>query len=105
MKVRFWGTRGSIPAPGPSTLRYGGNTSCVEIRLKDGSLLILDAGSGIRPLGSELVTCDATLLLSHYHWDHIQGMPFFTPAYLPQSTIRVLGPEFNGEGPDDLLTG
>ena len=105
MKIRFWGTRGSIPSPGPSTLRYGGNTSCVEVRLQDGPIIILDAGSGIRPLGAALGTCDAVLLLSHYHWDHIQGMPFFGPAYSPQSTIQVLGPEYNGEGPDELLTG
>jgi phosphoribosyl 1,2-cyclic phosphodiesterase len=105
MKIRFWGTRGSIPAPGPSTLRYGGNTSCVEVNLSDGGLLILDAGSGIRPMGAAIGPCDATLLLSHYHWDHIQGLPFFTPAYQKESSIRVWGPEFNGEGPYDLLYG
>jgi phosphoribosyl 1,2-cyclic phosphodiesterase len=105
MKIRCWGTRGSIPSPGPSTLRYGGNTSCVEVRLDDGTLLILDAGSGIRPLGATLGAVNATLLLSHYHWDHIQGMPFFTPCYLPDARIDVWGPEFNGEGPDELLTG
>lgn len=105
MKIRCWGTRGSIPAPGPSTLRYGGNTSCVEVRLSDGTLLILDAGSGIRPLGAGLGTCEAVLLLSHYHWDHIQGMPFFIPVYSAASSVSVLGPEYNGEGPDELLTG
>jgi phosphoribosyl 1,2-cyclic phosphodiesterase len=73
--------------------------------LSDGTLIILDAGSGIRPLGAALGACQAVLLLTHYHWDHIQGMPFFTPVYLPQSSIRVYGPEFNGEGPDELLTG
>jgi phosphoribosyl 1,2-cyclic phosphodiesterase len=105
MDIRFWGTRGSIPAPGPSTLRYGGNTSCVEIRLKDGTLVIVDAGSGIRPLGAALGTCDAVLLLSHYHWDHIQGMPFFIPAYSPKSSVRIMGPEYNGAGPYELLDG
>ncbi len=105
MDIRFWGTRGSIPAPGPSTLRYGGNTSCVEIRLKDGTLIIVDAGSGIRPLGAALGTCDAFLLLSHYHWDHIQGMPFFVPAYSPKSSVRILGPEYKGAGPYELLDG
>jgi len=100
MKIRFWGTRGSIPSPGPSTVRYGGNTSCVEVQLQDDTLLILDAGSGIRPLGATLESCRATILLTHYHWDHIQGLPFFQPAYDPNSVIRVFGPEFEGVGPE-----
>ena len=104
MRVRFWGTRGSIPSPGPSTQRYGGNTSCVEVRLQDGTLLIVDAGSGIRPLGVSLGSCRGTLLLSHYHWDHIQGMPFFGPAYSPASEIDVLGPHWEGEGPEEFLS-
>jgi phosphoribosyl 1,2-cyclic phosphodiesterase len=103
MKIRLWGTRGSIPAPGPSTLRYGGNTSCVEVRLDDGTLIILDSGTGIRPLGATLGACTATLLISHYHWDHIQGLPFFAPAYLNDSAIRVIGPEFEGQGPEEYL--
>jgi phosphoribosyl 1,2-cyclic phosphodiesterase len=105
MKLRLWGTRGSIPAPGPSTVRYGGNTSCAEVRLADDTLIILDAGSGIRPLGASLGQCEATLLLSHYHWDHIQGFPFFGPAYSPESRVHVFGPESNGEGPEDYLAG
>lgn len=105
MNIRPWGTRGSLPAPGQSTVRYGGNTSCVEVRLGDDTLIILDAGSGIRSLGCQLGCCDATLLLSHYHWDHIQGLPFFEPVYSPQSTIRIIGPEFNGEGPEEYLGG
>ena len=105
MKIRFWGTRGSIPSPGPSTLRYGGNTSCVEVHLHDGTLLILDAGSGIRPLGAALGSCHAHLLLSHYHWDHIQGMPFFGPVYSPQSALHIYGPDFNGQGPAEVLAG
>ncbi len=100
MKIRFWGTRGSIPSPGPSTVRYGGNTSCVEVRLQDDTLLILDAGTGIRALGATLESCRATILLTHYHWDHIQGLPFFQPAYDPNSVIRVFGPEFEGVGPE-----
>lgn len=103
MEIRLWGTRGSIPSPGPLTARYGGNTSCVEVRLLDGSLIIIDAGSGIRALGTALGTCDATLLFSHYHWDHIQGLPFFGPAYAPQSTIHIYGPEFNGLRPEEVL--
>jgi phosphoribosyl 1,2-cyclic phosphodiesterase len=104
MKIRLWGTRGSIPSPGPSTVRYGGNTSCVEVRLEDDRLIILDAGSGIRPLGASLGPIQADLLLSHYHWDHIQGLPFFTPAFIPESGVCVVGPEFNGNGPDEYLS-
>ncbi|MBM3461354.1 MAG: MBL fold metallo-hydrolase [Armatimonadetes bacterium] len=90
MKVRFWGTRGSIPTPGPSTLKYGGNTSCVEVRTENGTLIILDCGSGIRELGRELLSAPQRdrdirghILLSHTHWDHIQGFPFFMPAFMP----------------------
>ena len=100
MKIRFWGTRGSIPTPGPLTLRYGGNTACVEVRDSTGSLLILDAGTGLRELGTALMNGGGTrpfsvdLLLSHLHWDHIQGIPFFRPAYDSKSfswaTVRVL---------------
>jgi phosphoribosyl 1,2-cyclic phosphodiesterase len=103
MEIRFWGTRGSTPSPGPSTVRYGGNTSCVEVRPGDGSIIILDAGTGIRQLGATLGPCQATLLLTHYHWDHVQGMPFFGPAYIPDSRIEVYGPESCGMGPNDLL--
>ena len=103
MDIRPWGTRGSIPSPGPSTVRYGGNTSCVEVRLRDGTLIIIDAGSGIRPLGSVLGPTSATLLLTHYHWDHIQGLPFFFSAFSPQSSVLVYGPEFDGESPEVVL--
>ncbi|MGH8095131.1 MAG: MBL fold metallo-hydrolase [Chthoniobacterales bacterium] len=94
--VRFWGVRGSIPSPGPETVRYGGNTPCVELRIGD-ELVILDAGSGIRRLGLALIreleekTLSTTLLISHTHWDHIQGLPFFRPAYLPASRLRIFG--------------
>lgn len=95
MKVRFWGTRGSIPTPGERTVRYGGNTACVEVRDATGSLLVLDAGTGLRELGIALngsgpFTID--LLLSHLHWDHIQGIPFFRPSFDPKSTLRIYGP-------------
>jgi phosphoribosyl 1,2-cyclic phosphodiesterase len=103
MEIRYWGTRGSVPAPGPSTVRYGGNTSCVEVRLSDDSLIIIDAGTGIRALGASLGRCEATLLLTHYHWDHIQGMPFFAPAYIPGSRITIYGPESSGRGPGHWL--
>ncbi len=86
MQVRFWGTRGSIPAPGPRTARYGGNTSCVEILTDDGTLIICDSGTGIRELGIDLVEREQEVhghvLLSHTHWDHIQGWPFFGPAFI-----------------------
>ena len=88
MKVRFWGVRGSYPVPGPDTNRYGGNTSCVEVRPPDGSRIIIDAGTGLRKLGKEMMQGPfgegrgtAHLLVSHTHWDHIQGLPFFAPVY------------------------
>jgi phosphoribosyl 1,2-cyclic phosphodiesterase len=93
--VRFWGVRGSIPAPGPKTAQVGGNTSCVEV-LCGSTRLILDAGTGIRALGDELVArgqLQVHLLLSHYHWDHIQGLPFFAPSYLPSANLHVFGAE------------
>jgi phosphoribosyl 1,2-cyclic phosphodiesterase len=94
MRVRFFGVRGSTPTPGPSTVRYGGNTVCVEARLADGTVLILDAGTGIRELGKELVREQhqepITLLLTHVHWDHIQGLPFFGPLWQRGSHLRIL---------------
>ena len=95
-RVKFWGVRGSIPVPGPTTIGYGGNTTCVEVRT-NGNIIVLDAGSGIRELGMALNNefgsgpIDLTLLLTHTHWDHIQGLPFFLPAYQAKNTIRVLG--------------
>lgn len=95
-RIKFWGVRGSIPVPGPSTIGYGGNTTCVEVRT-NGDIIILDAGSGIRELGLALnqefgtAPINLTLLLTHTHWDHIQGLPFFLPAYQAKNNIRVLG--------------
>jgi phosphoribosyl 1,2-cyclic phosphodiesterase/ActR/RegA family two-component response regulator len=97
-EVRFWGVRGSIPTPGPGTVGYGGNTSCVEVRA-DGEVIVLDAGTGIRELGLALSEefhdrqLNVTLLISHTHWDHIQGFPFFRPAYEPKNQVRILGYE------------
>ena len=94
MKVKLWGTRGSIPSPGPETIRYGGNTSCVGVTLSDGSLLALDAGTGIRSLGLALGDEPTRLhiLLTHLHLDHIQGLVFFAPAFRPQTEIVIWGP-------------
>jgi len=95
MKVRFWGTRGSIAAPGKDTIVYGGNTCCVEILLNCGVTVIIDSGSGIRPLGDHLMatreTVDVHLLMTHVHWDHIQGFPFFDPVFKPTTRIAVDG--------------
>ena len=94
--ARFWGVRGSIPTPGQSTARYGGNTTCVELRIQ-GQIIIIDAGSGISPLGGALLDefgaspLSLTLLNTHTHWDHIQGFPFFIPAYIKNNRLRVLG--------------
>lgn len=95
--VRFWGVRGSIPTPGSRTRRYGGNTSCVEVRSGD-TLLVFDAGTGLRELGVQLLrskpkALTVHLFLSHPHWDHIQGFPFFGPAYVDTTTIYVYGPQ------------
>ncbi len=94
MKVKLWGTRGSIPSPGEDTVRYGGNTSCVGVTLSDGSLLALDAGSGIRNLGLALDDEPRRLhiLLTHLHLDHIQGLVFFAPAFRPQTELVIWGP-------------
>ncbi len=95
MRVTFWGVRGSCPTPGPKTVRYGGNTSCIEVRLADGTVLIVDAGTGIRALGKRLLDEGLKeplhLLLTHVHWDHIIGMPFFAPIYRPETKL-VLHP-------------
>ncbi len=94
MRIKVWGARGSVPAPGPETNRYGGNTSCVEVTLSDGSTLILDAGTGIRNLGLALPRVERPIhiLLTHLHLDHIQGLMFFAPAFRPESDITVWGP-------------
>ena len=93
IRIKFWGTRGSIPVPGHRTLKYGGNTSCVEVRCGD-ELIIIDAGTGIRNLGTELLKetpLKASILFSHVHWDHIQGIPFIRPAYKPGNGFKLYG--------------
>lgn len=113
MKVRFWGVRGSIPSPGPTTDEYGGNTACIEIRVgKEERLVIIDAGSGIRSLGNYLMGNDlpkgpieADIFLSHTHWDHIMGYPFFTPIYIPGTKLRVHGPVSFEDDPLEEVVG
>jgi len=100
MQIKFYGVRGSIPTPGADTQGYGGNTPCVLLTSQSGQQLILDAGTGIRLLGQELATGreELVLLLSHNHWDHIQGFPFFAPAYQPGRQIRIIpGKTLNAE--------
>lgn len=97
MRMKFWGTRGSISTPGSETVRYGGNTPCIEVRLPNNDLIILDAGTGIRNLGERLIesgeSINAFLLISHPHWDHIQGFPFFKPAFISGNEITIVGGE------------
>jgi phosphoribosyl 1,2-cyclic phosphodiesterase len=94
MKITFWGTRGSLPTPGPETTRYGGNTSCVEVRGVDGTLLVLDSGTGIQRLGATVgpETKRVDLCLSHLHMDHIQGLGFFDPLFRPGLEVHIWGP-------------
>ncbi len=97
MRLKFWGTRGSIPTPGEQTVRYGGNTPCLELRLDDEKLIILDAGTGIRNLGDTLMekgeSINAYIFISHPHWDHIQGFPFFKPAFVSGNCFTIVGGE------------
>ena len=90
MRASIWGCRGSLASPGPDTVRYGGNTSCVEVRLSDDSLLVLDAGTGIRPLGVALGSDHPTridVLLTHLHIDHLEGLGFFGPIWDPNAEV------------------
>ena len=94
MKVKFWGVRGSIACPGPKTVRYGGNTTCIEIRTDNNELIILDAGTGIFQLSQVLLAelpVTANVLITHTHWDHIQGLPLFIPNFIPGNTLRLHG--------------
>lgn len=110
MRVRFWGTRGSVATPGPGTLRFGGNTSCVEVVTDSGARFILDCGTGARPLGAELMAkaprpVRATLLLGHTHWDHIQGFPFFAPLFVPGNELTICAPSGVGTTLAGVLAG
>ncbi len=112
MKIRFWGVRGSIPCPGPDTVKYGGNTSCIELRFgEEERLIIIDAGSGIRSLGNFMMQndlpkgpIDTSIFLTHTHWDHIMGFPFFVPIYIPNTKLKVYGPvTYEDEGLDRIV--
>ncbi len=114
MKVRFWGVRGSIPCPGPHTQKYGGNGACIELRVgEEERIVVIDAGSGIRELGNYLVQHDLPngplkmdLFLSHTHWDHIMGFPYFTPIYIPGTEMKVYGPvTFEDDPLQDVVGG
>jgi diguanylate cyclase (GGDEF)-like protein len=109
MQVRFWGTRGSIPTPGHRTTVYGGNTSCVEIHTRDKANLILDCGTGIRSLGLDMLSRPGPyrshLLIGHTHWDHIQGFPFFTPAFVASSELNIYGSAAFQRSLEGLLSG
>lgn len=103
-----WGARGSVPSPGPDTARFGGNTSCLEVRTADGRCSVFDGGTGIRPLGrrmTEAGTLRADLFLTHFHWDHIQGIPFFAPLYDSASALRIHGAQQGAVGVRDLFAG
>jgi phosphoribosyl 1,2-cyclic phosphodiesterase len=107
MIIHCWGSRGSIPVSGKQYLRYGGNTTCIEIRTNDNKILIIDAGSGIREAGNNLIAAgyrDFTLLLTHAHWDHIMGFPFFKPIYSPETNLNIWGCPFARNSIKEMLS-
>jgi CheY-like chemotaxis protein/phosphoribosyl 1,2-cyclic phosphodiesterase len=110
MRIRFWGTRGSLAKPGPTTVRYGGNTSCVEVRTAAGTLIMLDCGTGAHGLGQVLATegpqpVHGHLLITHTHWDHIQGFPFFAPLFVPGNAWNIYAPGGLGNRLEETLAG
>ena len=110
MRVQFWGTRGSIAKPGPATARYGGNTSCIEVRSARETLVIVDCGTGGHSLGQKLMSGGATglrghILISHTHWDHIQGIPFFAPLFVPGNQWDIYGPKGLDQSLRETLAG
>jgi len=109
MKIQLWGTRGSIPVPGNNTLKYGGNTPCVQVLSKNKELLIIDGGTGIRALGDKILKdfpegVEINVIISHTHWDHIHGLLFFRPFYFEQYTINLFSNENNGMSVENVLT-
>jgi len=109
MQVRFYGTRGSLPVPGRQTVRYGGNTSCTAVRSDSGTLVVLDMGTGAYPLGQELMALPRPIkghvLISHTHWDHIQGLPFFAPFFVPGNQWEIYAPRGIGSSIRETLSG
>ncbi len=108
MKIRFWGVRGSIPSPGPHTVKYGGNTTCIEIRTDDNQLIVLDAGTGIFALSQTLLgemPVAANVFITHTHWDHIHGLPFFIPIFVPGNSLRLHGAfdPISGRGIEQIM--
>lgn len=105
MTLRFWGVRGSIPSPGPETARYGGNTPCVELRIGD-ELVLFDLGTGVREFGNAAPRpVEGHIFISHYHYDHLQGLPFFGPIFDPRSRFVIRGPTRDGRTVKDVISG
>ena len=110
MQVQFWGTRGSLPKPGSTTTRYGGNTPCIELRTERGTLVIIDGGTGLHGLGLNLMASGSRglaghILISHTHWDHIQGIPFFAPFFVPGNKWDIYGPKGLDQSLRETLAG
>jgi phosphoribosyl 1,2-cyclic phosphodiesterase len=113
IRVRFWGVRGSVPCPGPNTVKFGGNTACLELRFGEpGRLIVIDAGTGIRELAAHILKTDlpkgpvkTKLFLTHTHWDHIMGFPFFVPLFIPTTELDIYGPVTYEEDTLDKIVG
>jgi len=114
IKLRFWGVRGSVPCPGPNTVKYGGNTTCLELRFGEQErLVVIDAGTGIRELAGHILKTDlpkgpikTELFFTHTHWDHIMGFPFFIPLFIPNTELKVFGPvTYEDETLDKIVGG
>ncbi len=110
VSITFWGVRGTLPVPGRNTVRYGGNTSCVSIKFPDDILFIFDAGTGIKELSNRIISekrtiTNATIFISHPHWDHINGLPFFAPLYMNENSFEICGPSNGGMSIRQLISG
>lgn len=107
MKLKIWGCRGSIPTPGKETVKYGGNTPCIELRLDDNNLIILDSGTGIKNLGNHLMHTGQSIrgyiMITHPHWDHIQGFPFFKPVFISGNEFTIVGPSAKSKSLEQII--